>query len=110
MIAQNNAIRTKDIKAKIDKSHQNRCTLSSNREEIINHIISECNKLTQKMYKTRHDRVEELIYWELRKFKFEDTNKCYILNTVSVMVNETYTLLCDLRYKPITLSRPDDHT
>ena len=35
---------------------QNRkCRLSGDRDETINHIISECNKLAQKEYKTSHD-------------------------------------------------------
>ena len=31
--------------------------LYSDRDETINHIISECSKLAQKVYKTRHDWV-----------------------------------------------------
>ena len=48
--AQDNAIRTNHIKARIDKTQQNR-------DETINHIISECSKLAQKEYKARHDWV-----------------------------------------------------
>ena len=56
MAAQNNAIRTNHIKARIDKTQQNsECWLCGDRDETINHIISECNKLAQKEYKTRHD-------------------------------------------------------
>ena len=41
-----------------------------------NNIISECSKLAQKEYKTRHDRVGKVIQWEMcKKFKFDDTNK-----------------------------------
>ena len=32
---------------------------------MVNFIISECSKLTQKKYKTRHDRVGKVIHWEL---------------------------------------------
>ena len=54
--AQNKAIRTNHIKAKIDETQQNSsCWLCDDRDETINHIISECNKLAQKEYKTRHD-------------------------------------------------------
>ena len=43
---QNNSIRNNHIKAKIDKTQQNsRCRLCSERDETINHIISECSKL-----------------------------------------------------------------
>ena len=47
--AQNNAIRTNHIKARIDKTKQNsKCTLCSDRDETINYIIRECSKLAQK--------------------------------------------------------------
>ena len=54
--AQNNAIRTDDIKAIIDKTQQNsKCRLCGDRDETINHLINQCSKLAQKEYKTRHD-------------------------------------------------------
>ena len=54
--AQNNAIRTNHIKVRIDKTQQNsKCRLCGDRDETINHIISECSKLAEKEYKTRHD-------------------------------------------------------
>ena len=33
------------------------CRLCGDRDETINHIISECSKLAQKEYKARHDWV-----------------------------------------------------
>ena len=49
--AQNNAIRTNYIKARIDKMQQNsKCRLCGNRNETINHIICEYCKLEQKEY------------------------------------------------------------
>ena len=54
--AQNKAIRTNHIKERIDKTQQNsKYRLCGDREEITNHIISECSKLAQKEYKTWHD-------------------------------------------------------
>ena len=54
--AQNNAIRSNHIKARIDKTQKiSKCRLCGDRDETINHIISECSKLTQKEYKTRYD-------------------------------------------------------
>ena len=62
--AQNNAIRTNHIKARIDKTQQNsKCRLCSDRDETINHIISECSKLAQSEYKARHDWVGKVIHW-----------------------------------------------
>ena len=53
--AQNNAIRPNHIKVRIDKMQQNsKCRLCGDRDETINHIISECSKLAQREYKTRH--------------------------------------------------------
>ena len=44
--AKNNAVRTNHIKARIDKMQQNsKCMLFGDRDETINHIISECSKL-----------------------------------------------------------------
>ena len=46
--AQNNAIRTNHMKARIDKTQQNiKCRLCSDRDKTINHIVSECSKLAQ---------------------------------------------------------------
>ena len=54
--AQDNTVRTNHIKARIDKTQQNsKCRLCGDRDETMNHIISECSKLAQKKYKTRHD-------------------------------------------------------
>ena len=51
---QNNAIKT--VEAKIDKMQQNtKCRLCGDTDETTNHIISECSKLAQREYKTRHD-------------------------------------------------------
>ena len=59
--AQNKAVRTNHIKARIDKTqHNSKCRLWDDRNETINHIISECSKLAQKEYKTRHDWVGKL--------------------------------------------------
>ena len=61
--AQNNAVRTNHIKEGIDKLQQNsKCMLCSDKDETINHIISECSKLAQKEYKTRHDWVGMMIH------------------------------------------------
>ena len=84
--AQDNAIRTNHIKARIDKTQQNsKCRLCGDRDETINHIISECNKLAQKDYKARHDWVGKVIHWEMcRKFQFDHTNKWYMHNSPPV--------------------------
>ena len=89
--AQENAIRTNHIKARIDKTQQNsKCRLYSDRDETINHIISECSKLAQKVYKARHDWVGKVIDWEIcRKFQFDRTNKWYTHNPAPVLENDS---------------------
>ena len=90
--AQENDIRTNHIKARIDKTQQNsKCKLCGDRDETINHIISECNKLAQKEYKTRHDWVGKVIHWEMcKKFRFDLTNKWYMHNPAPALENDTY--------------------
>ena len=59
-------------------------SLCGDRDETINHIISEYSKLTQKEYKARHD-------WEMsKKFKFDHANKWYMHNPAPVLENDTY--------------------
>ena len=109
--AQNNAIRTNHIKARIDKTLQNsKCRLCGEGDKTINHIISECSKLAQKEYKTRHDWVGKVIHWEMCKFKFDHTNKWYMHNPEPVLENNTHKLLRDFDIHTdhlISVRRPD---
>ena len=57
-------------------TQQNRkCRLCRERAEMVHHIISECIKLAQKQYKTRHDWVGKVIH---RKLTFDHTTIWYI--------------------------------
>ena len=59
-------------------------------------MISECSKLVQKEYKTRHDWVGKVIHWELcKKLKFDHAKKWYMHNPASVLENGTHKLLWD---------------
>ena len=91
---QNNTIRTNHIKARTDKTQQNcKC---GNTDETINRIISECSKLAQKEYNTRHDWVSKVIHWEMfKKLKFDHTNQWYMHSPESVLENDTHKLLWD---------------
>ena len=91
MAAQNNAIRTNHIKERIDKTQQNsKCRLLSDRDETINHIISECSILALKGYEARHEGVGKVIYWEMcKEFKFDPANKLYMHNPAPVLENGT---------------------
>ena len=110
--AQDSAIRTNNIKARIDKTQQNsKCRLCGDRDETINHIISECSKLAQREYKTRHDWVGKVIHWEMcKKFKFDHTNKWYMHNPAPVLENAKHKLLWDFNIQTdhlIPARRPD---
>ena len=110
--AQDNAIRTNHIKARIDKTQQNsECRLCVDRDETINYIISECSRLAQKEYKARHDCVGKVIHWEMcRKFQFDHTNKWYMHNPAPVLENDSHKLLWDFNIQTdhlIPARRPD---
>ena len=86
-----------DIKARIDKTQQNsKCRLCGDGDEMTYHIISECSILVQREFKSRHDGVGKVIYWELcKKFNFDNVNRWYIHNSDSVPKNKTNKILCD---------------
>ena len=90
--AQDNAIRTNHIKARIDKTQQNsKCRLCSDRVKTKRNIISECSKLAQKEYKVRHDLVGKVAHREMCwKFQFDHTNKWYMHNPAPVLENDTH--------------------
>ena len=110
--AQNNAIRTNHIKARIGKTRQNnKCRLCGDRDETINHIISECSKSAQREYKARHDWVGKVIHWEMcKKFKFDHNNIWYMHNPAPVLENNSHKLLWDFNIQTdhlIPARRPD---
>ena len=110
--AQNNAVRTNHINARIDKTQQNsKCLLCGNRDETINHIISECCKVAQKEYKSRHDWVGKVIHWDMcKKLKFDNTNKWYMHNPAPVIKNNAHKLQWDYDIQTdhrISARRPD---
>ena len=51
---------TNNVKPKIDKTQENsKCRICGDKDKTIKHIISECSKLEQKVYKTRHSWLEK---------------------------------------------------
>ena len=101
MAAQKNAIRSNHIKARIDKTQQNsKCRLCGDRDETINHIISEYSKLAQKKYKARHDWVGKVIHWEMCNLTIQTNGIC---TTQHLSLKMTRTNSCGtLIYKRIT--------
>ena len=107
--AQNNAIRTYYIKARIDKTlENNRCRLYDDRDETINYIISECRKLAQNI---RVNLVGKVFKWEFcMKLKFAVANRLRMPHTESVLDNKTLNILWDFEIQTnhIILERPLD--
>ena len=64
--AQNQSIRTKLVKARIDKSQgDSLCRMCRKVDESIDHIVSGCSKLAQKEYKRRHDNLGKIVLGSL---------------------------------------------
>ena len=101
-----------DYKTKIHKTQQNsKYRLCDGRHKKITHIISECCKLALKEYQTSHNWVWKGIHWELcQKFKFDHTNKWFMTNPESVLINKTHKLLWDFEIQKnhlISARQPD---
>ena len=64
MGAQEQALRTNSIKARIDKQDvSSACRLCGERDETVAHIVAECKMLAQKQYRQwRHDKVATIIH------------------------------------------------
>ena len=110
--AQYSALKTNHIKVRIDKTQQkSKCRQCGDRDETINHIISECCKLAQREYKARHDWVGKVIHWEMcKKLKFAHYNKWYMHNPGPVLENATHKVQWDFNIQTdhlIPARRPD---
>ena len=104
--AQDNAIRTNHIKARIDKTQQNsKCWLCRDRDETINHIISECGKLAQKEYKARHDWVGKVVHWEMCKKLNLQTDHLILARRPDLIIVNQKKRIC----KIVDFAVPADH-
>ena len=66
MAAQDQALPTRWKKVHIEKQGgTSLCRMCNEKEETIFHILSECPKLAQSEYKKRHDKVAQLVHWNL---------------------------------------------
>ena len=82
-----------------DKSYQSKTwqnskyRLCGERDETINHIISECSKLAPKEYETWYNWVGKAIHRELcKKFKYDLNSKWYMHHLESFLENEMHKL------------------
>ena len=66
--AQDQALRTNYRKAKIEKSGGDpKCRLCKERDETVNHLVSDRSKIAQTEYKKRHDKVAAAVHWSICK-------------------------------------------
>ena len=64
----------------------NKYNLCVDRDETVNHIISECSKLAQNEYKSKHVWLGKMITWKLwKRLKFGHADKWYIYKPESVL-------------------------
>jgi hypothetical protein len=110
--AQDQSLPTNSHKARICKQDISpMCRMCGEREETINHIISECSKLAQTEYKGRHDKVAAAVHWGLcRMNDIECSKKWYEHRAEKVIENEHVKLLWDFSIQTdrvIEHRRPD---
>jgi len=112
MAAQEQSLRTNSIKAKIDKTIQSdRCRMCSKAQETADHVVSGCEKLAQREYKRRHDRIASLAHWTIAKKEgFEVKPQWYKHVATSVLESGSTKILWDFNIQTdnvIEARRPD---
>ena len=97
MAAQEQAIGTNAVKAKIDKIQaKGKCRLCGKVDETVRYIVCECPMLAQREYKRRHDCVGREIHWEIcRKIVFDVHEKWYKHEPEKVLENDSWKILWD---------------
>ena len=73
-----------------------KCKLYGDKNETINHIISESIKLAQTEYKTRHDWVDKTIHRQLcKKLRFDNPTIWYMYKLEPILKNKTHNIFWD---------------
>ena len=98
LAAQEQAIRTNQINAKIDRTQEDcLCRMCKQADETVNHLLSECSKMAQREFKRRHDWLGKKIHWEVcLKYGFDVKRKWYEHEPETTMENDISTILWDL--------------
>jgi len=76
LAAQDQALRTKAVCAKIDKtSTDSKYRLCKEKDETVDHLVSCCSKIAQTDYKERHNKVATMLHWNIcKKYGFATCN------------------------------------
>ena len=112
MAAQEQAIRTNVIKAKIDKTQaESKSRLCGKMNETMRHIVCECPTSTQREYKRRHDWMGRKIHWEVcTKIGLGVSEKWYKHKPEKVVEDDSWKILQDVKIQTdhvIEVRRPD---
>ena len=102
MAAQEQALRTNNIKKVVEKSDtEGNCRMCGQGEEAVAHIVSEHPKLAQKEYKNwQHDNVASVLHRELcKKFNFASSEKWYHHKVEKVLEDEDVNILWDCTFQ-----------
>jgi hypothetical protein len=97
LAAQDQALRTNAIKAKIDKTiNSSKCRLCKEREETVDHLVSACSKIAQTEYKARHNKVATMLHWSLcQKYNLPAADKWWEHKVEKVVQNDDAKILWD---------------
>ena len=97
--AQDQALRTNAIKAKIDKvTEDSKCRLCKEKDETIDYLISSCSKIAKTDYKERHNKVASMLHWNLcKKYHLPVSKKWLEHNVEKVLQNEKVKILWNFK-------------
>ena len=110
--AQDQALRTNAIKARIDKTAESSiCRLCKTKDETVDHIVSGCSKIAHTDYLHRHNRVASMIHWNLcHKYKIPTAKNWWQHKPEKVVENDNAKILWDFKIqtdKHLTHNTPD---
>ena len=99
MAAQDQAIRTNAINAKVDKTFSDsKYRLGKVKEETIDHLVSICSKIAQTDYKEWHNKVASRLHWNLcRKYNLPTADKWWQHIVEKVLQKEDVKILWDFK-------------
>ena len=97
--AQDQSLRTNAIKCKIDNTSDNsKCRLCGDREETVDHLVSSCSKIAQTDYKERHNKVAQMLHWNLcQKYGIPSANNWWEHKADKVLQNDQVKILWDFK-------------
>ncbi|XP_053114405.1 uncharacterized protein LOC128328439 [Hemicordylus capensis] len=97
LAAQEQALRTNAIRAKVKKSTTNsKCRLCKEADETVDHLISCCKKIAQTDYKQRHGKIAGMIHWNIcKKYKLPVVKNWWDHKIEKVEENEDVKILWD---------------